>query len=130
MGSSVEQIDRVYGHLLHSEQYLRGLLDSYDSNAALAAEGRFTMRRSLPRTPKKEYPNGVRLVHNFYPGPHDDPGADRLVGLDGFRIWITDEPGNDSRCYCGWLDGREHYGTAGRIDAVGDAWWRGKRLGH
>ena len=40
MGSSVEQIDRVYGHLLpDSEQYLRGLLDSYDSNAALAAEG-------------------------------------------------------------------------------------------
>ena len=31
MGSSVEQIDRTYGHLLpESEEYLRGLLDAYD----------------------------------------------------------------------------------------------------
>ena len=90
------------------------------------------MRRSLPRTPKKEYPDGVRLVHNFYPGPHDDPGADRgLVG--GWTGSASGSPMSrvtTSRCYCGWLDGREHYGTAGRIDAVGDAWWRGKRLGH
>ena len=40
MGSSVEQIDKTYGHLLpESEDYLRGLLDSYDHNAAEAAEG-------------------------------------------------------------------------------------------
>jgi integrase len=40
MGSSVEQIDRVYGHLLpDSEEYLRGLLDTYDTDAAEAAEG-------------------------------------------------------------------------------------------
>jgi hypothetical protein len=39
-GTSVEQIDTVYGHLLpDSEQYLRELLDIYDSNAAIAAEG-------------------------------------------------------------------------------------------
>jgi integrase len=32
MGSSVEQIDRTYGHLLpDSEDYLRGLLDSFDA---------------------------------------------------------------------------------------------------
>ena len=31
MGSSVEQIDRTYGHMLpESEDYLRGLLDAYD----------------------------------------------------------------------------------------------------
>jgi integrase len=40
MGSSVEQIDRVYGHLLpDSEDYLRGLLDAHDTNAAEAATG-------------------------------------------------------------------------------------------
>lgn len=32
MGSSVDQIDRTYGHMLpDSEEYLRGLLDSFDS---------------------------------------------------------------------------------------------------
>jgi hypothetical protein len=31
MGSSIEQIDRTYGHMLpDSEEYLRGLLDGYD----------------------------------------------------------------------------------------------------
>lgn len=31
MGSSVEQIDKTYGHLLpDSEEYLRGLLDAFD----------------------------------------------------------------------------------------------------
>jgi integrase len=40
MGTSMEQIDKTYGHLLpESEEYLRGLLDSYDDNAAEAAEG-------------------------------------------------------------------------------------------
>jgi integrase len=34
MGTSVQQIDQTYGHLLpSSEDYLRGLLDSYDSRA-------------------------------------------------------------------------------------------------
>jgi hypothetical protein len=82
------------------------------------------MRRYLPRAPKHDYPEGVRIVHNFYPGPLDDPGRDRKVGLDGFRVWITDEPtgtyGNERRCYCGWLDGREHYGTRAIIDARGE----------
>ena len=32
MGSSVDQIDRTYGHMLpDSEEYLRGLLDVYDN---------------------------------------------------------------------------------------------------
>jgi hypothetical protein len=32
MGTSVEQIDKTYGHLLpESEDYLRTLLDSYDT---------------------------------------------------------------------------------------------------
>jgi hypothetical protein len=31
MGTSVQQIDQVYGHVLpDSEGYLRGLLDAYD----------------------------------------------------------------------------------------------------
>ena len=31
MGTSVEQIDKTYSHLLpNSEDYLRGLLDAYD----------------------------------------------------------------------------------------------------
>ena len=35
MGTSVEQIDRTYGHLLpDSEEYLRGLLDTFDAAAA------------------------------------------------------------------------------------------------
>jgi integrase len=39
MGSSVEMIDRTYGHLLpDSEEYLRGLLDSYDAVPARTAE--------------------------------------------------------------------------------------------
>jgi hypothetical protein len=85
------------------------------------------MRRYLSRTPKRQYPPDVRLLHNFYPGPHNDPGRDRAVGLNGFRIWITDEPGNDRRCYCGWLDGREHHGTVGYVDEDGVAWYRGQR---
>jgi integrase len=41
LGSSVNQVDGVYGHLLpDSEEYLRGLLDSYDNAAVNAAEGR------------------------------------------------------------------------------------------
>ncbi len=32
LGSSVEQIDRNYGHMLpDTEEYLRGLLDSFDT---------------------------------------------------------------------------------------------------
>jgi hypothetical protein len=81
------------------------------------------MRRYLARAPKKEYPKGVRIVHNFFPGPHDDPGRDRPVGFNGLRIWIIDDPpgsnGNERRCYCGWLNGREHYGTLLVIDARG-----------
>jgi integrase len=43
MGSSVEQIDRTYGHMLpESEEYLRGLLDQYDAaspGVSAVAEG-------------------------------------------------------------------------------------------
>jgi integrase len=40
MGSSVEQIDKTYGHMLpESEGYLRGLLDAYDAVDTPAAEG-------------------------------------------------------------------------------------------
>jgi hypothetical protein len=39
MGSSVEQIDTRYGHLLpDSEEYLRGLLDSFDAGETERAE--------------------------------------------------------------------------------------------
>lgn len=39
MGSSVEQIDRTYGHLLpDSEEYLRGLLDTFDATSTEARE--------------------------------------------------------------------------------------------
>jgi integrase len=39
MGTSVAQIDATYGHLLpESEDYLRGLLDTYDAQAPAAAE--------------------------------------------------------------------------------------------
>jgi hypothetical protein len=80
------------------------------------------MRRYLSKTPRREYPAGVRLVHNFYPGPLDNPGQDRQPGANGFRIWITDEPeAGEVRCYCGWLDGREHYGTRLVIDGDGNA---------
>jgi hypothetical protein len=40
MGTSVEQIDKTYGHLLpDSEDYLRGLLDTFDASSVDAAEG-------------------------------------------------------------------------------------------
>jgi hypothetical protein len=78
------------------------------------------MRRYLSKAPRKDYPAGVRLVHNVYPGPPDDPGRDRDKGDWGFRVWVTDEPNpNEHRCYCGWLDGREHYGTVGYVDVEG-----------
>lgn len=60
---------------------------------------------------------GVRLVHNFYPGPEQDWGRGPEPGNNGWRIWITDQPGNERRCYCGWPDGREHYGTVHVIEA-------------
>lgn len=76
----------------------------------------------MRRYRSKNVPEGARLVHNFYPGPLDDPGRDRLYGHNGFRYWITDEPGRDQRCYCGWLGAREHYGTLGVIaSALGTA---------
>ena len=38
MGSSVDQIDRTYGHMLpDSEEYLRGLMNSYDTDIAASA---------------------------------------------------------------------------------------------
>ena len=46
------------------------------------------MRRYRSKNP----PEGARLVHNFCPGPADDPGRDRAYGLNGFRYWVTDEP--------------------------------------
>jgi hypothetical protein len=86
------------------------------------------MIRHLSKTPSKQYPAGVRLVHNFYPGPADDPGRNRPLGAEGFRAWITDEPNDNERCcYCGWLDGREHYGTVGYVDAEAHRRWRGER---
>jgi hypothetical protein len=101
------------------------------------------MRRYLAHAPRRAYSPDVRLVHNFYPGPRDDPGRDRKVNLNGFRVWITDEPpgsraptyftdvfdagdGSEHRCFCGWLDGREHYGTVGYVDERGNVTWRGE----
>jgi integrase len=41
MGTSVQMIDQTYGHLLpDSEEYLRGILDSYDERAVAATSGR------------------------------------------------------------------------------------------
>jgi hypothetical protein len=75
-----------------------------------------------------DLPEGVRLVHNFHPGPPNDPGRHRKAGDRGFRYWITDEPGNDRRCYCGWLGDREHYGTGGGggriVDPPAPRWMR------
>jgi hypothetical protein len=89
------------------------------------------VRRYLTGPPKQDLPDGVRLVHNFYPGPRDDPGRDRKYGLDGFRYRITDvldSPWAGRRCYCGRLDGREHYGTVGYVDEHGVCWWVGDRV--
>jgi integrase len=39
MGTSFDQIDRTYGHLLpDSEEYLRGLLDGYDTSSVITRE--------------------------------------------------------------------------------------------
>ena len=35
------------------------------------------MRRYRVRTLTEKHPPGSRVVHNFYPGPGDDPGRDR-----------------------------------------------------
>ncbi len=85
------------------------------------------MKRYLSQIPRKQYPPDVRLVHNFFPGPAHDPGASRVVSDGGFRIWVTDEspPELEQRCYCGWLGGREHYGTVGIVNEDGDIVRRG-----
>jgi hypothetical protein len=82
-----------------------------------------------------ELPQGVRLVHNFCPGPSDDPGRDRqhqssrLFGPDGFRYWVTDEPNpNEHRCFCGWHCGVKHYGTRGYVDERGVCWRNGRHV--
>jgi len=74
------------------------------------------MNRYLDRTPKKDYPPNVRLVHNFFPGPPNDPGQDRPFGERGFRAWVTDEDPlpTERQCFCGWL-GRPHFGTVSVI---------------
>jgi hypothetical protein len=45
------------------------------------------MQRYLSKTPKREYPEGVRIVHNFCPGPPDDPGRDRGILSPRGRRW-------------------------------------------
>jgi hypothetical protein len=130
MGTSVVQIEKTYGHLLPDAIGLRSTPGRPGQRPP--SKRRHLMKRYLSRTPKKDYPEGVRIVHNFYPGPFDsDPGRDRALGMDGFRAWVTDEegkPGWGERCYCGWLGGLEHYGTVGYIDAEGAGWWRGKKV--
>ena len=40
MGTSITQIDQTYGHLVpDSEEYLRGLLDSYDAASKVVVGG-------------------------------------------------------------------------------------------
>jgi len=39
------------------------------------------------------------------------------------------QPSNCHGCYCGWLDGREHYGTVGYVDEHGTVWHKGARRG-
>jgi hypothetical protein len=73
------------------------------------------VRRYLSRTPRREYRPNIRLVHNFFPGSPDI----RRPRERGRGFWITDEPGTDERCYCGWLDGREHYGAGAWVDVDG-----------
>ena len=88
------------------------------------------MKRYIPGLPRKDYAPDVRLVHNFYPGPLDDPGRERGYGMGGFRYWVTDEPGNDQRCYCGWEAGsfgQVHYGTTSYIDSSGNGRVAGER---
>jgi len=78
------------------------------------------MQRYLSRTPKRDYPEGMRIVHNFFPGPPGDRGADREIGWSGFRVWVTDEKDwGGHRCYCGWLGGRKHYGTRAYVKRDG-----------
>jgi hypothetical protein len=60
----------------------------------------------------------LRQVHNHYAG-----------GAQGFKYWVTDEPNPlEHRCYCGWLDGAEHYGTVGWVDETGVCWRKGRRV--
>jgi hypothetical protein len=73
----------------------------------------------------------LRQVHNHYPGSSADPG--RWNGPErptyGFKFWVTDEPSeNHHPCYCGWLDGREHFGTVGWVDEHGECWSKGRRV--
>jgi hypothetical protein len=87
------------------------------------------MRRYLNATPEQTYLEGIRVVHNFWPGPPEDPGQDRKLGANGFRVWVTDEPNeNEKQCHCGWLNGREHFGTIGTVSSSGQRIWRGRAL--
>jgi hypothetical protein len=55
MGSSVEQIDRTYGHLLpDSEDYLRSLLDSYDYVTVKKASAATTIAPVAPSLTRSE----------------------------------------------------------------------------
>jgi hypothetical protein len=84
------------------------------------------MKQYRVKTLTKKHSHGTRIVHNFYPGPPDDPGRDRSYANGGFRYWITDEPSEgEQRCYCGWLDGRERYGTVGFVNSEGEIVRRG-----
>lgn len=87
--------------------------------------------RYFAKTPKRAYPHGTLIVHNFPPGNWDgDPkvqggyqhDSKRALGDGGFRAWITDklEP-MQQRCFCGWADGREHYSTYGAVPRDDDA---------
>jgi hypothetical protein len=84
-------------------------------------------KRRVP-PPESEMPEGARLVHNHYPGSKSDPGLRRGDGLlgfrtsPGFRWWVAnaDDPNPlEERCYCGWLDAREHFSTRGYLDESG-----------
>jgi hypothetical protein len=80
------------------------------------------VKQYLTCTPSEPVPEGVYLVHNFYPGPPEDPGRDRELGLDGFRAFVCDAaelPAAAWRCDCGWL-GLEHYGTVRYVDKDGE----------
>ena len=78
------------------------------------------MMRYRRRTITANDPPGTRVVHNFPPGRPDRAYAD-----GGFRYWVTDEP-QGHRCYCGWNDDGEHFGTVRWVDADGQRRTRGE----
>jgi hypothetical protein len=101
----------------HQERTRPGERRNDEHHDGVSREAASEEQAAEARVPKHDLPEGFRLVHNFFPGPagNDAPLAETV----------------ERHCHCGWLDGREHYGTVRVITAEGEgvpAYRTGERM--